>query len=436
MGTIDIKLSKPQLEFTRLRCKWPLFKAGLGAGKTTCLCINAILATETYIGETYGIYEPTYRLLESVIRPELEPWLDKFNIGFKYNKNNSIYELDSGSQIRLVSMENLAGIVGFKTLAGCGIDEIEQLLRDKQDEALKRCNARVRGVIRNGLPFPQRRVYTTPDCGTAGITWEKWGSLDGMPPDERAKFREFQYVTASSESNPHTGEDYVENLKSMYFGKARNVYVYGMWENLQNGLVYTEYERVACRSTETVTERDDRLFVGMDFNVGNMAAIVHVRRPNPNKSSKSIYQYHAVREFIDMVDTPSMITKLKQEYPNKRITVYPDCAGASRKSVDASISDITLLERAGYECCYHRAHPPIKDRVLAMNRAFGSGDMKVNDALCPRLAKCLIEQAYETNGEPSKTLGLDHPVDAQGYLVEYTMPIRGGATQINYTFGI
>lgn len=433
--TIDIELSTPQLTFTNMRCKFPLFVAGYGAGKTGTMCINGIIATSWYPGGVYVVYEPTYRLIDSVARPEMDKWLDVFQIRHAYNKASAKYTLQNDAEIWFVSMEDVAAIVGYQATAGSAIDEIEQLPYDKQIDVFGRVIARIRGPKPHGAPAPQCRVYTTPDHGTAGITWQRWGINSTLSASEQAKRTPYQYVTADSESNPHTGPDYIENLKNTYFGKAADVYIHGKWVNLTNGLVYTEYDRAACRSNETVTAAERSLFVGMDFNVGHMAAIVNIRRPNPNKGSPSIYQYHAVREFTELSDTPSMITRLKQEYPTQKITIYPDCAGVSRKSVDASISDITLLQQAGFTCYYHPAHPAVKDRVLAMNRALHSRDLLVNDDLCPTLAKSLSEQAYDDKGEPSKTLGIDHPLDAQGYLVEYEMPIRGKQIEMIPTYG-
>ena len=42
----------------------------------------------------------------------------------------------------------------------------------------------------------------------------------------------------------------------------------------------------------------------------------------------------------------------------------------------------------------------------------------------PRFAEAQEQQAYDKNGVPDKTTDHDHPNDAQGYFVHYTMPVR------------
>jgi hypothetical protein len=95
------------------------------------------------------------------------------------------------------------------------------------------------------------------------------------------------------------------------------------------------------------------------------------------------------------------------------------------------------------------ANPAVKDRVLAMNQLICStvegvtntlgmemrGDkpvkrrLRVNVDTCPSFVEALEKQAYDKNGEPDKTSGLDHVNDAAGYFVSYKFPIRGRAMQ-------
>ena len=39
---------------------------------------------------------------------------------------------------------------------------------------------------------------------------------------------------------------------------------------------------------------------------------------------------------------------IKERYAGHKITIYPDASGNSRKTVNASESDISLLRRAGF----------------------------------------------------------------------------------------
>lgn len=432
-----IGMSKPQLEFSNLKCKYRLFKAGLGAGKTATMCINAIRAVQQFPDAVHPIFEPSYRLIEEVVKPEMGIWLDRFKIRYKFNGTWKTYELSEGRKILLKSQDDPDSVRGYQANAGSSIDELEMWPDlEKQQLLFTNISSRNRGRCPPWF-VQQTSVYTTPDRGTNGLTYKLWGAIENLPPEEReAKMKEYQYVTATTESNiRNVGQSYIDNLKSLYSGKSRNVFLYGMWENLAEGIVYDEYDRIKCRSEETVQRGDATLYIGMDFNVGHMAAIVHVRRPNPDLTSKNVYQYHAVREFIDLSDTPEMIVMLKRAFPTQRLIIYPDCAGTSKKSNDASTSDITLLQQAGFWCRHHKSHPAVRDRVLSMNRALRKRELLVNDAACPVLARSLSEQAYDKKGEPSKSNNIDHPIDAQGYFCEYEMPIRRSVIGIGLSTG-
>jgi hypothetical protein len=141
----------------------------------------------------------------------------------------------------------------------------------------------------------------------------------------------------------------------------------------------------------------------MDFNVGKMSAIVHVER-----GGKPI----AVNEISSLLDTDEMVAEISRLYPNRAICVYPDSSGKNRKSVNASETDITKLEDAGFSLFYESTNPYVRDRINAMNAMFcnGSGERryKVNTNKCPRYTDDLEQQVYDKRGEPDKAHDNDH----------------------------
>jgi len=164
-----------------------------------------------------------------------------------------------------------------------------------------------------------------------------------------------------------------------------------------------------------MTADDSNLLrIGMDFNVTNMSAVVYICHGD---------QWHAVNELKGIYDTPAMIRTIQSHYPNHTIRIYPDASGRSRKTVDASISDISLLEGAGFAVYANRANPFVKDRILAANAAFDKGRLFVNDTLCPEYARCLEQLAYDDNGSPDKKSNLDHLPDAGTYPIAFEIPV-------------
>jgi hypothetical protein len=59
-----------------------------------------------------------------------------------------------------------------------------------------------------------------------------------------------------------------------------------------------------------------------------------------------------------------------------------------------------------------------------MIHADGVCRLRVNTDACPNLTMSLEQQAYDKNGEPDKTNGWDHVVDAQGYFVHARFPVQ------------
>jgi len=83
-----------------------------------------------------------------------------------------------------------------------------------------------------------------------------------------------------------------------------------------------------------------------------------------------------------------------------------------------------------------KRNPAVKDRILAANRAFEQGLIKINARGCPEFVRCLEQQAYDRNGEPDKQSGHDHLNDAGTYVIAYEMPVRKPVSDVSIRFAI
>jgi hypothetical protein len=298
------------------------------------------------------------------------------------------------------SMDDPGGIVGFK-IARALVDEIDILSKDKAQAAWRKIIARMRLVIPgvvNGIgvtttPEGFRFVYDSfkrePKSNYSMVQASTYENADFLPPD---------YI-------PALLEDYPEELIKAY--------LMGEFVNLTSGTVYRSYDRQRHRSTESIRPQEP-LHIGQDFNVGNMASVVFVQRGD---------DWHAVDELQGLQDTPHLIETLRGRFEGHHITIYPDASGGSRKTVNASTSDIELLRKAGHAIRAPKSNPPVKDRILAVNTAFEKGRLFVNALRCKAFAEALEQQAYDKNGEPDKSGGHDHHPDAGGYFVHQKMPV-------------
>jgi hypothetical protein len=300
-------------------------------------------------------------------------------------------------------------IVGFK-VGNALVDEIDVMDTNKASLAWNKIIGRLRWE-----DAPNRVSVTTTPEGYKFV-------YQRFVMDRTANYGLVQASTYDNEAN--LPEGYIESLADTYNPELRAAYLNGQFVNLFSGTVYKSYERKKCASRETIQPRD-RIAIGVDFNVTNMSAVCYVVRDNV---------WHAVDELTGIYDTPELIATIKQKYPEHHIRVYPDASGASRKTVDASVSDISLLMSAGLAVYAHKSNPLVKDRVIAANVAFDKGLVKVNELLCPEYARCLEQLAYDANGAPDKKSNLDHLPDAGTYPIAYEMPVVKPAASLSIKF--
>ncbi len=256
-------------------------------------------------------------------------------------------------------------------------------------------------------------VATTPEGFK--FTWQQWVKAVRDKPELAELYGLVQASTYDNERN--LPSDYIPGLLASYPPQLISAYLNGQFVNLTSGTVYHAYDRVKNRSRETL-QPNEPAFVGMDFNVGKMAAVIHVKRDGLP---------HAVGEVVNGYDTPDMIRILKDRLGQRQVRVYPDASGDSRKSVNASATDLQLLKSAGFIVSAPPANPRVKDRINAMNAMFcnaeGERRYRVNADLCPTYAECLEQQVWADSGEPDKTAGVDHHPDAGGYFIAREYPI-------------
>jgi hypothetical protein len=330
----------------------------------------------------------------------------------KINQGNKEVHFYSGRQYRGTticrSMDSPGTIIGFK-IGHALVDELDTLPIDKAQLAWRKIIARMRYNIdglKNGID-----VTTTPEGFR--FTHKMFVQMVQENPELANNYGLIQASTRDNAKN--LPPDYIGSLIQTYPKELVDAYIDGQFVNLTSGTVYRAYDRVRCNSNETIKEKEP-LFCGVDFNVQKMASSIAVQRADG---------FHYVAELKDVFDTPDVIKIIKERWADKghRIIIYPDASGKSRKSVDASKSDIALLSQAGFTVRVNPSNPSVKDRILSANKAFEQGKIKVNAAACPTIARCLEQQAYDDNGEPDKSAGFDHQNDATTYLIAYEFPV-------------
>jgi hypothetical protein len=188
-----------------------------------------------------------------------------------------------------------------------------------------------------------------------------------------------------------------------------------------SGRVFYAFDRKHNLLQYTPPDALPELHIGMDFNVDNNSCVIAVR-PNANV-------LHVIDEVKLMgSNTDEMVQEIRNRYPQHRVNVYPDPAGAQRRTSAGGRTDHTILRAAGFTVKAPHGHNAIRDGVNAVNAKLRNSagitslffDPKVKYAI-----ECLEKHTYkEGTSIPSKDDGWDHMTDALRYMVDYLFPIR------------
>jgi hypothetical protein len=411
---VKIRLTNPQHAFVAAPEPFPCICAGFGAGKTAAAIARALHLKSQYPKQNVAYYLPTYDLVRKIGYPRFAEKFEELGIRYKIRKDDQLIELPGAGQIIFRTMDTPERIVGYE-VADSLVDELDTLKTDHAREAWTKI------VSRNRQKKPDQSlntvgVATTPEGFR--FVYDRWKKNAGPG------YRLIKASTYSNERNLPAG--YIQSLKDTYSPQLLAAYLEGEFVNLTAGSVYAEFDRRLNGTTATI-QPGETLHIGMDFNVTNMAAVVHVIREG---------EPYAVGELVKIMDTPAMAAAIKAKWGDHGhpIMVYPDASGSARKSQNASTSDLAILRGAGFSVCVNPTNPAVKDRVLSTNAVINRSGVrryKVNEDHCPHYVEALEKQCYDKNGDPDKSTGLDHIIDAGTYFIAYKYPVLKPVTRID-----
>lgn len=366
---------------------------------------------------------PTFKQAKRVFWRRLKRAIPRDWIDGKPNETECCITLRSGHVIRVVGLDaydNLRGSGLFFVL----VDEWADCPPEAWDEVLRpmlaTCKYTVDGVERRG--GHALRIGTPKGFNHCHETYLK--GQPGGEPDHRS----WLYTTIDGGNVPP--EEVASAQRTLDPRTFRQEYM-ASFENY-SGRVYYAFDR-----RETVRPCPYNallpLQVGMDFNVNPMSATLWQEQPDGD-----LWQIGEI--VIPTSDTGEMARELKTRYGKPEgfghITVYPDPAGAQRKTSAQGKTDFSILREAGLTVCAMNAHPLVRDRVNLVNGKFLTADGKRHafvDPSCRESIKCYEQLTYKEgtsdwDRSPEKSLGLDHLPDATGYYI-YTRfaykPARG-----------
>ena len=375
--------------------------AGYGAGKTRALAAKTLHLAAANQGFIGCVMEPTGPLIRDIWQNDFEQFLEQYEVPYTFRASplpEYVLHLPAGdTKILCRSFENWSRIIGLN-LSFVLADEIDTV----NPSVCSRAFPKILGRLRAGN-VRQFAAASTPE----GFRW-MWQTFGS---DDAAKHSDRRLIRMRTADNPHLPQDFIERLRANYDPSLLQAYLEGQFCNLTTGQVYDRFDR--AKHVTALSEQDyqnEPLRVGVDFNIGNMSAVIGVRLDN---------KLHLIDEISGAHDTDALAQELRQKFPDSVVYVYPDASGSAR-STNASRTDIEILESYGFSNQSPKANPPIRDRVASVQALLenGKGEVRLQIApSCKRTIECLELQSYTEAGDPDKDSGYDHMNDALGYLV-------------------
>jgi len=392
--------------------------AGFGAGKTHALCAKAVALAMDNPGTVGAVFEPTSIMLRDVWMRSFDDYLEENNIKHDFRispQPEYVLHLPHGKTTLICRATETFNRIRGQNLAFCLADEIDTSSAEVAEKAAQMMLARLRGGKN-----PQLAVASTPE----GFKWMYRTFVERPTPECRL-------IRARTLDNPHLPPGFVESLYANYPPQLLASYVDGHFTNLENTNVYGYFDRDK-HWCDTEIQPEDRIYIGIDFNVGACFMEVCVRRGD---------EFHVIEEYYPK-DTPAVVAKIEELYPGHiargDVVAIPDASSRKRTSCNANESDLSLLKRGGFTVKNQMSNPEIGDRVNAMNVLLLHDRLRVHPR-CKYLIRSLETQAFDRNGKPDKSgTGTDDksgPVDALGYLVHSLAGLRRYQTgNTNFVF--
>lgn len=409
----QIDLTAPQDAFIYSDEPFPAIVGGLGSGKTQAGTLRLLRLMLADPGVNGAYYLPTYDLIKLRAMPGVEADLENIGIPFTTNKSSYTITVKGYGDIIFRSYDNPERIIAYE-VAHSICDELDTLRKDKAEVVWRKISERNRQKCKGENTIG---LVTTPDQGVNGFVYAKW--VKKQQPG-------YALFKASTYSNPFLPEGYAAQILANYDPILAELYLNGEFVSLNQSKVYHFFNRVQDHTDRRIMPTDNVIHIGLDFNIGGCCAVAFLIEDNNPV---------AVDEFVSY-DTRDFVNNLTR-YKGKKVIVYPDASGGAGRT-NAAESDISIIEKAGFQVNANPSNPAVRDRVNAYNGLLAHDRLKVNTDMCPNLTNALETQGYDAKGEPEKWN--DHPAiddwtDSSGYFIAYRYPVRSGTAGALYVSG-
>ena len=372
-------------------------------GKTT-FAIREMCRYAREPNRTVWYVAPSYRMAKGIVWRKLKHRLQDLRWVDKVNESELTIYLRNGSEIALKGAENADSLRG-RAIDFLVMDEFADIDSEAFYEVLRPTLADTQGhALFTGTPKGignwsydiYQMALEDPD------NWESWQftTLEGG------------FVSASE----------VEAAKQLLDARTFQQEFEATFVTAGNRVWYA-FDRLHNVVPYTGTADRTTIAIGMDFNIDPMSAVVFAREGNNVWAIDEIEMYSS--------NTQEMVAEIHNRYPHirpERVWVYPDPASRQRKTSAGGVTDLSLLQNAGFIVKAPAAHNPIRDGINAVNSMLCSAGNQRRffvDPKCRKLIECFERHNYKAGTTvPDKDSGYDHLTDAARYYFDYVFPVR------------
>jgi len=375
--------------------------AGRRFGKTF-LAIQALCYHARIPNQEVWYVAPSYKQAKLIVWRKLKSRLQDLRWIRKTNESELSIELKNGSRISLKGADNEDSLrgVGLNYII---LDEFADIDPEAWYEVLRPTLADTEGSA----------MFIGTPKGIANWSYD----LYQYELEFGAVWKSFQYTTIDGgnvkpEELELARQDLDERTFRQEFLATFETYA---------GRIYYSFDRKLNVVDGLFETRDlDVIYIGMDFNIDPMSAVIAIRKGD------DLCVIDEIRMFSS--NTAEIVEEIKSRYPKSKIWIYPDPASRQRKTSAGGVTDLTILQNAGFVVKAPNAHTPVRDRINAVNSRLCDSTGKRHLFFMPKVKYTIegLERHTYKEGtvQPDKDSGYDHMMDALGYMVDYLFPVK------------
>jgi len=394
-----MSLNPGQLEVTNSGARFRVVIAGRRWGKTHLAIRELAKVCRNPMKRAFYV-APTYRQAKQIVWDTLKWRMQDLGWSRKINESDLTITLINGSTISLRGADNPDSLRGVG-LDFCCLDEFAMIDEKAWSEVLRPTLSDKQGSA----------LFISTPMGQGNWAYDLYQR--GKATDEH-HWESFQYTTLDGGNVP---EEEIEQARRDLDERTFRQEYLATFETAGNRIYYG-----FDRGTHVVAHSHDTqvLYTGWDFNIDPMSVVVAVR------TGDHLHVIDEIRLFSS--NTQEAVEEIKGRYPKSRIWAFPDPASKQRKTSAGGVTDLTILQNAGFVVKVPNAHTPVRDRINAVNSRLKSAKGDVNLTFAPTVKNTiegLERQTYKPGTTtPDKDSGYDHMNDALGYMVDYLFPVK------------